>query len=145
MLPQEGGLAPDEARERGGLPLPERKHVSVGKGAASITSDVPNYGTATEIPKFDPSSPAADVAEKIDPRDLVYDPVAVASGQASPSRMRPATARNPNPTAPTGPNVLKNRAGSSPNFARSVDLKTRASGDSDEGVARVDENIIGAK
>lgn len=105
--PAEGGLAPDQARERAGLSVPMPAHAQLGKS-----------GTMT----VDSREPMPDLGDK--PRT---DPATIASGQVSAedaARLR--RSREP-----------KNRPGASPNFARSVDLATRAA---PEG-ARVDDNI----
>jgi hypothetical protein len=120
--PAEGGLAPDEARERANIATTEPTRVPVGKGAVSVVDQqvAPTGGTTQE---------------------KIEDAAALASGSPSPSQLkRLADQRNParNNQPP------RNRAGASPNFARSVNLTTRAEPGND-GTARVDENIMGNK
>lgn len=112
--PAEGGLAPDQARERAGLPVPMPAHASLGKsGTMTVDSRLPPM-PIDDRPSTAPVPPVADGA-------------VIAGGQVSAAdAARLRKSREPH-----------NRPGASPNFARSVDLATRAA---PEG-PRVDDNI----
>jgi hypothetical protein len=124
--PAPGGLAPDEARERANIPVPMPAHAPLGK-SGTMTVD-------------EPQTKASEKRE-----DKLDDPAAIASGQTSPTAAkrlaeeRKGGVKPPSPSPPPSPapNEPRNRPGSSPNFARSVDLATRAAPDG----TRVDDNI----
>jgi hypothetical protein len=116
--PAEGGLAPDEARERAGLAVPTPTRAQVGKGA-QVTVDEGRL-----------ASPPDDAA------DTVEDPAALASGTPTPTQMQRLQKQRDGQGGKAEPH---NRPEASPRFARSVNLKTPAEPDG----ARVDDNVTG--
>jgi len=119
--PAEGGLAPDEARVRVGLPVTAPTKVPGG------TADLAD-ATLSKQPEME-------------------DPAVIASSTPSQRQQKAlADQRNPRQTKVDGDaagpssSVPKNRAGASPNFARSINLTTRAE-PGGEGNVRIDENV----
>ena len=130
--PADGGLAPDEARESAGLPVTSPTRVPLGRGG-STTVDAAPTGSALPV-SVEPEPEGA---------------AALASGQAMPSQMKRLAAQRSGggggaaepakPTPVTNATAPRNRAGASPSFARSVDLRTKVNPD---GV-KIDTNIKG--
>lgn len=115
--PAEGGLAPDEARERAGLPVTSPQRVSVSR----------NLVTAADVVTIPPRAP-----------DTTLEAVQSGLGTAEAERLAKHRAQQ----AELAAQPVRNRPGASPNFARSVDLQTRVNPDTDQpGVARVEDNI----
>lgn len=123
--PAEGGLAPDEARERAGLPVTVPTRVPVGKSGVS---------TVDAAPATSEKKPTVNIMDD--------DPAVLAGGHPSANAVKrlenerkglnaDGSPRDKKPAEP------KNRPEASPNFARSVDLQTRVNPDG----ARVDDNI----
>lgn len=114
-----GGLTADEARAHAGLPVTAPTTIRIGAGQ-STTADVPDPTLAASANTPRPATKPA-------------------------SASTPASVPTPAPAPASKSAPPRNRAGASPNFARSVDLTTHPT--EAEGVqsVRVDENMRGGK
>lgn len=118
--PAEGGLAPDEARARVGLPV----------------------SAPTRTPTGTVDAPDATLSK-------TEDPAVIASATPSQRQAKALADQRHQPSQPSQPppqtnsSVPRNRAGASPRMARSVDLTTAATEDAPS--VRVDENVLGGK
>lgn len=100
--PAEGGLAPDEARERAGIPVTTPTRASVGKSGQIVVDQA-----------------------SMPPTPILDDAAVLASGTPSPNQME--RLRHERAGGNTG--QPKNRPEASPRFARSVDLANNAAPD----------------